>query len=368
MKFTSFHVMLCYLAGEILAFTFFLPFFFSNGASKLSILVYFFVAYVTGVCAIALNHKINPKQSIILGLLIRAAFVVMIFLFGSNSSLPWLGLMAGPLFLLLWVPFNYSYFLSVKDKHASGSWKYSFASPVLSVVMPIAGGLISTYFHQKYLFLFAIPFYILGVYITTKVEWVSIEYNLKDSLKKYSRLRTLTLLEGFWQPIFFIGIPFITYSYIQNSLKFGSFYSYLGILSAVAAFIMASYSDKKKKRKIFIYGISFSLALTSFGIAFHKGALQWEILASLIYLLHPMAITFILAMVLDLKDSIPDCMIAREYLLNFGRALGTLLMMFFLIYGNMLHGLIVLSIAILIYPFLVKVKKLYAVEGVNVQD
>jgi len=370
MKFKVFHVLIVYFIAELLAFTFFIPFVFSLNATSFSVLAYFLIAYITAVVAIAFGKRIITKKFMIISFIIRILTLLVFIFLADSRNVPFIGVLVGLIFFLFWAPLNFSYFLTVSRMHASGSWKYSFVAPMLSVVLPVIGGVISSYFGLRSLFVFAIPVYLLAIFIVSKVKWKSINYTLKDSLKKFSKLRTLSLIEGFWQPTFFLAIPLITAYYLKSSLKFGGFYSYLGIASALATLTMAIYSDKHKKRKIFIYSVPFVMAFTSIAIAFHDSFGQWQILAGMAYFLFPMSSTFFLAMLLDLKkpEIIPECMMAREFLLNLGRVFGTIVLMAFAIYGNLLHGLAILGLAMFIYPFLVKVKRLYAMEGANVQN
>lgn len=370
MRFTPFSVLLIYVLAEMLAFTFFMPYVYSLGVSDLSVLLYFLIAYAVSVILIFLGKKIDAKRSIQLALVIRILTVLAIALLITKNNVPFTGILAGTIFFLFWIPINFSFFLAAGEKHATESWKYAFTTPIIGVFVPSLGGLIASWLNYKSVFLASIPLFLIAIYLTTKTEWKSVDYSLKDSLKKFSGLRTLTFIEGFWQPAFFVGIPLITANYLTSSIKFGSFYSYLGITSAIATFLMARYSDQNKKRKIFIYSVSFAMALISFAIALHGSFLQWAILAGLTYFLYPMANTFFLAMLLDIKkqDILPECMIAREYILNLSRAFGIIILILFALYGKLLHSFIMLGGAMLAYPFFLKVKRIYAIEAKNVQD
>lgn len=370
MIFKPFHVLIAYLTAEILAFTFFIPFVYSIGATNHNILLYFVLAYSMACVFFGLSKKIPTKQSITAAFILRIITVISIAFLVNKINLPFLGLMTGIIFFLFWAPFNYSYFLTIKEGNASGSWKYVFLGPMLNIILPVISGLISIYTGLRYLFLLSIPIYILGIYLISKTEWKPLTYSLSDSLKQYSGLRTLAFLEGFWQPLYFVGVPLITAVYLKNNLHYGEFFAFLGITSGIASYIMAKYSDRTKKRKSFIYILAFSLALTSILIAFHKEFWQWNILAGLMYFLQPMAITFFLAMVLDKKDKkiLRECIVAREYILNLGRAIGSLVLLFFWLYSDILYSFAILGLAMLIYPFFVKLKKIYPAETANVQD
>ena len=370
MRFKAFHVFIIYTLAEMLAFTFFMPYIYSLEVSNLSLLLYFIFAYVSAITLIALSKRIEPKRFIMIAFFLRILVAISMVFFASNITVPIIGIISGTTFYFFWVPLNISYFISNSNKHATESWKYSFAAPIIGIMIPSLSGIVSSYFGIQSLFLAAIPLYLLGIFVASRTEWKSIDYNLKDSLKKFSGLRTLSFIDGFWQPAFFIGIPLVTANYLKSSLKFGGFYSYLGIVSTMAAFVMVTYSDKYKKRKLFVYVVPFLLALASIAIAFHNSFIQWTILAGIAYFLHPMAVTFFLAMLLDTKsiEIIPESMIAREYILNLGRAFGTIVLILFSLYGNILHGFIILGSAMLISPFLIKLKRIYAFEAGNVQN
>lgn len=370
MKFKPIHLLIAYLAAEILSFTFFIPYVYSIGATDYSILLYFILAYAIACTFFGLSKKIHAKQSIILALIIRIITILSFVFLINKANLPIFGILMGLMFFLFWAPFNYSYFLAMKEGNAAGSWKYAFIGQMLSVFLPAISGLVSIYTGIKYLFLISIPLYLLCICLTAKTEWKPLSYSLAGSLRHFSGLRTLTFIEGFWQPTYFIGIPLITAYYLKSNLHYGAFFSFLGIASGIASFVMAKYSDKAKKRKIFLYSISSLLALVSMLIAFHQEFWQWEILAGLVYFLHPMAVTFFLAMLLDKKEKkvIQECIVAREYILNLGRAFGIFVLIVFLQYGNILYSFIILGMAMLIYPFFVKLKKIYPAEAANVQD
>lgn len=371
MQLKSFHILVAYLIAEMFSFVFLIPYFLSQGYDIKSVLVFFLVVYLSASAAIALGNKSNPKYSILFALGIRILTGLYLFLSGPKIDMPLVGILTGLMFFLFWVPLNYSYLLNISKNHASESWKYSFTPIIIGIIIPIIAGLVSNYYGLRFMFLFGILFYAVSIFVTLNFEGKSIKYNLRDAIKKYSRLRTLTFLEGLWQPTFFVGIPLVTATYLNSGLKFGMFYSYLGIASAVAALFIAKYSDWKMKRKVFIYGITFLLAFITFLIAFHDGFTQWRVIAGILYFLHPLAVTFFLTMFMDMKrrNEIPECIVAREYILNFGRACGTVILLLFSIYGgSFLYGYLILGLSMLAYPFFVKLKKIYPVEGSNVQD
>ena len=370
MKFKPFHVLIAYLTAEILAFTFFMPFVYNIGTTDHNILLYFVLAYSTACVFFGLSKKIPTKQAITSAFILRIITVTILAFLVNKINLPFLGLITGISLFLFWAPFNYTYFLAMKEGNATGSWKYAFLGSMLNVILPIISGLISIYTGLRYLFLISIPIYIVGVYIASKTEWKPLDYSLSNALKRYSGLRTLAFLEGFWQPLYFIGIPLITATYLRNNMHYGEFFAFLGITSGLASYVMAKYSDRTQKRKSFVYTIAFLLALTSILVTFHKEFWQWQILAGAMYFLQPMAVTFFLAMILDKKDKriLRECIVAREYILNLGRAFGALVIIFFWLYSNILYSFLVLGMAMLIYPFFVKLKKIYPAETANVPD
>ena len=147
-------------------------------------------------------------------------------------------------------------------------------------------------------------------------------------LKRTRRLWPMLLAEGFWQGVFWLGVPLGLIMMVTGSGEYGAFYSLFGVLGGVASLIAGRWSDRNKARGLpimasAISGGIFSILAAAFVVSLHLWTLALSLVYFSIYILWP----FTFCVVNELSTSAAEAMTVREFLTNIGRVGGGLLVL-----------------------------------------
>jgi hypothetical protein len=155
---------------------------------------------------------------------------------------------------------------------------------------------------------------------------------------------------------FLVIIPIYVLLFITDTLNYGMFMGYIGLIGGVVAIGVAYISDKNRKRMAYLWPLFLLMAACMLGMYFIGEGIYWMIIIGIFALFNGISNSLRMALSMDVKEIDLDFWRAREIFLNLGRvvALSTALVLFyyqhyewiFLFYG---------AIA-MIYPFVVKYK------------
>src|SRR3989338_4458397 len=146
--------------------------------------------------------------------------------------------------------------------------------------------------------------------------------------------------------------------FIKEPLPFGLYLSYLSFISIVANFLLGRFSDKIRKRVIFLYPITLAIAIVTFLFPLSTNNLiVWVFLTTLLQLLIPIfwnvSTAFFVDSHTDLKKTIPG----REIVLAIGRLIGlALAFISFTIEKQPNYIFLVLGLFMLLYPVILYIR------------
>jgi len=332
-------------------------FFASQGYSLPKVVLAYMLASSCAVVMLCIIPKYNLKYSLMGGLAAYLLVNVALFLnLVPFSYIAYVLLICLPT-SLYWIPLNYQYFNnSQKQKNGTNSSLYLVVSAIFGIILPPLSAIIIKYGGYNWLFGVTALLYLIPIYYTYKyVPTVSINTKLTEALSKFKRLKTITLMEGIFA-YFFIIIPIYVLLFITDTLYYGMFMGYIGLIGGVVAIGVAYLSDKSGKRMSYLWPLFLFLAACIFGMYFVGDGIYWMILIGIFALFNGISNSLRMALSMDVKEIDLDFWRAREIFLNLGRviALGIALILFYYQHYEwifLFYGMIALA-----YPFMVRYK------------
>jgi hypothetical protein len=154
-----------------------------------------------------------------------------------------------------------------------------------------------------------------------------------------------------------ISLHFI--NFVANEFDFGKLLSLIALLSVVFSLQIVKVSDAYKKRTVFIWPLSFILALTFIGLSFATEF--WLVLTLvIIYSFFGKLLDPLLANVaVDAAWSSPNTWISRDLFLNIGRGVTLITFAAVVALFGLQTAIVVLAGMFVCFPFLLMYKGVY---------
>ncbi|VVB61238.1 Major Facilitator Superfamily protein [uncultured archaeon] len=355
-----------YIISHVFGWTLSSLYFVQIGYSFIDIAVYFAASFISSVLTVmALKHFHSNR-------LMRAGLILKFLVFATAAYLyvkPLLlfsEIMQGVMAIFWWVPMNIHFFRHKKEgRNASHSGLYFLMWPLVSTILPAVAGAAAEKYGMKTVFFSAAALILPAIVLSFRAKESSqININFKRFTEYTKGVKTLLFLQGIWEGVDWTVVPLATLSFVSAAAGFGAFYSYLGFFGIVAFFIAGRASDRIKKRAIFLYPVTVAMALSTILSGLSTTFLAWGVFRGAVSFLVNLFSPFSMTVVVDTSKSLEESMIAREFLLNFGRALGAMIVVLLLIMSVPIqHALVVSGAILLLHPlFLRHKKKGYRVE------
>lgn len=336
-------------------------YFLKSGFSYIHILVYFILFYVSSFLTIIAVPRVHSKQSIIIGLLLRTVTFVLVYHVFHILQLFFIAVIFGVATIFFWIPVNIAYFsISPTDTKAFHSSIAIALWPFVGAICPFLAGVVSDLYSYQSVFLISIGVLLVDVYITTKLSTDTLlEFDLGKTIKRIKGLKTLLLLQGFWQGVNWIALPLISFLFTTKELEYGSFLAYLGTLGSIASLVLGKLSDKTENRLFFILpSIIFTgifTLLSGLGTTFA----EWVIYRGVVSFFGTIAASFSLTVVVDRTEDLEAGMIGREIFITIGRVIGGIIVLFFYQIEYLQLSLAVSGVAFFVYPLVLLKKEVY---------
>lgn len=322
------------------------------------------LAFAVPVFAIACMRRARAKVSFTIAFLVKIVAYLVALLWVDPVTLNFIYITNALVLVFFWVPYNLEFFSYATEKtHAySGSVAIVIYPLVAMVVPPVAA---YTWHAHGFTSNMLISICILAgliVYVLTSrsIKFRSFDYRITESLRNLKGYRTLFALQGFWEASSFVGVPVFTLLFIETELRLGFFFSYLGVLSVIATIMLARLSDRRRRRTAFLYPTVILAAGATISLGLARSTVLWVMLVGLLNFTSIMTTPFLIAVALDAKVRGINMWSGRELLLNLGRSLGSCSIL--LVYRSGMDyrlAFIVLGGALLLYPVLLRVKRIY---------
>jgi hypothetical protein len=349
-----------YIISHVFGWTLSSLYFVSVGYSFRDIAIYFAMSFITSALTIIALKDFHSSR------LMRAGLILKFFVFATAAYLyvkPLLlvsEIMQGVMSIFYWLPMNIHFFRHKKEgKNASHSGLYFVMWPVVSTILPAVAGIVADRYGMATVFFSAAALVIPAIALSfRRNESSHIDISFRRFTEHTKGVKTLLFLQGIWEGVDWTVVPLATLSFVTGATGFGAFYSYLGFFGIVAFFIAGKASDKMKKRAIFLYPVTVAMALSTILSGLATTFLAWGVFRGAVSFLVNLFSPFSMTVVVDTSKKLEESMIAREFLLNFGRALGAMIVAILLIMSVPIQYALVVSGAILLlHPLFLRAKK-----------
>jgi hypothetical protein len=303
---------------------------FGQGFGLEGIAIYFLLEYGSCVVFIPLVRRLDIIGSMRAGLALRiAAFAILLHFFWWGQ-LYIASVLLGAFVTLFWIPYNTRYLQLTEDPNRAQSSAALFSMfAVLGATLPVVAGILIQLYDFQPVLVICIAVLAGAIAVSGKLAPAGhMDVEIMPMLERTRRLRPMLLAEGFWQGVFWLGVPLGLIMMVRGFGEYGAFYSLFGVLGAAASLIAGRWSDKKKARGLPIYVAAVAGGIFSMAAAAFIGSPQlWTLAMSLtyfsIYILWP----FTFCVVTELSTSPAEAMTVREFLTNIGRVGGGLLVL-----------------------------------------
>lgn len=365
-EFRRIYVMQVLMAvADAMAMNFMMLYLVTKGFGLQQLLLATTLAFSIPVFAIAGMRRARAKVSFSIAFVAKISAYLIALLWLGPVTLNLVYVTNALVLVFFWVPYNLEFFSYATERnHAySGSVAIVIYPLAAMTVPPIAGYIWHTHgFATNMLISIAILATLIAYTIANRaIKFRSFDYRITDSLRSLKGYRTLFALQGFWEASSFVGVPVFTLLYIDTELRLGFFFSYLGVLSVIATIMLARLSDRYRRRTAFLYPTVIVAAAATISLSLARSTFLWVALVGVLNFTTIMTTPFLIAVALDAKVRGINMWAGRELLLNLGRSLGACTIL--LIYRASIDyrlAFVVLGGALLLYPVLLHVKRIYA--------
>ena len=320
------------------------------------------LGYLFAVIFISLKRNFATKRDMLIGyLLILFALLVLLLPFSAYYLLiPYMVLKISGA-IMFFTPYNILFFEGTnQDKKVHKMTVYWAIGTVVGIVAPLLGGYIFVRFGLLGFTILAILVLLIGLFFIYYAKNATYKYRLKDILVHIKGARTITMLDGGLQNVSQLLIALFLLNFIKDEFDFGKILSIIALISVVFSFKLAKISDKFKKRIEFIWPLSFLSALVMISFYFVNN-LFWAVVLIVLFkfitiLFNPLRSNILL----DKVSNGPITWISREIYLNIGRFFILGLVAFVVYLGFLREAFVSVAILYLIFPIVVRYKKIYA--------
>ncbi len=260
-----------------------------------------------------------------------------------------------------WVPFNILFYEFRKENNAQLAALYYAVGPALMLLLPGISGLIASEFGYVQLYLLAMASYavafVLAFFFLGKESTYG--YSFEESIASIRGLKFLIFLEGFLGSVIIsIMVEAMLLQYVDMPLDFGVFISLSTAFSLFASFITARISDIKRRRREYLLFSAFLFGISAIFTGTNATLEHFFLGVALISFFKTILFPISFALVVDNSKNLVTSMVGREFILNLGRALGTIFVFALLFLFDLNFILVLQGIGLLlVYPSLFEIKK-----------
>lgn len=350
-------------------------FFHKKGFSKIDFVLFFMIACTFACMTIIVCKSIWFKQMMLSGNIMRVVFylIAAAILITTTASVLKLEFYAiavlwGMSFFFFWVPFQIIMFSNAdKTNRATISGIFFATGTLTGIFAPIISGAIAQYWGYAYVFYISAALMSLaalsGIYIVNKNNKVeSVDYTVPEIVDSLGKSRNLVFLEGVLHSIFMLLVPVLTIFFFQNEIEYGSFFTLLNLVSAIAIMVFVYRSDKQGKRLMYVIPLGIGLAISLLALAFLKSTAGYFIGILAISLFYNIALSFFMTITLDAAKNQTHMWIGRELMLNLGRILGGVVILSFIILDKIQYSFLFFSVITLVYMYYLHHTKIYCAD------
>ncbi len=267
----------------------------------------------------------------------REFFFATIFLLGSYL-------------FLFWVPFNGMYFPLCKGREALMSSVYFAVFAVMSVIMPLVAGWIAASYGFEVLMLCTAIIYLLAAILMASLPKVYFDYKLPSCLEELRGYKLVNFFLGLYEGINWCSAIVVALIFFHLPQELGLFLSATAMFSIIGSLAVSALSDKSRKRSLYLNVFSIMLAISNIISVFASMQFLWFISSAVRYFFTNLFYPFTTAIVVDSGRDMRKAMIGREFVLNAGRVVGTLIVLAVAAYYSIMASFILAGLTLILYP------------------
>jgi len=230
-----------------------------------------------------------------------------------------------------------------------------FVMPIVYFLGPLAGGATIQNLGYDVVFLVALLVLVTNS-ILTLLTWRKHAEKYAPKVD-FTQLRSFAssgfFLEGVQEGVFAIAVPLATFFFVGEEFDLGKILAALGVAGGLMSVLAGKLSDRKGNRMLFI-----NLAVLICGpllilTAFISDLLLFGLAIGAIYFFLPLFFIFIFALSIDrAESSSANTIMTREFMLNFGRALGAFLCLVATLLMSVQGTFAIAGVALLLVPLI----------------
>ena len=348
-------------AASIFGGTFIYLYLFLKGFSYFELGVFTVLIYATPFLVLLKRRKVFLATSMKQGILIKMLTFASVAFADSMAALVLCALFLGISRVFYWVPYNVA-LLSLDTNRAGLLSSLAFALPTLfGIVLPALGGIVADTFSFEIVFAISILILFGSLFTTGRIkEKTIIDFDGIVSWKKTTGIKTLMIIHGVWQGINWTALPLITIYFLESATSYGAFFAYLGLVGAISSVFLGHRTDKNNNRKKVLYPAAIGLGITTLVSGFAGGLIFWAAARGFVSFFDNLCAPFTFSVVVDSHKDLQQSFIANEMSIAAGRTLGAVVVLLSIAVGNIYLSLIAAGLAYLVFPLVLKKKKLYA--------
>jgi hypothetical protein len=316
-----FRAYLLYCTALTLGGSLLLLYFQDEGFSVAGMLLIMLGNYLGPLIALLFLKNAGTGKAIALGAAGQAVAYLALGILGGVAGAAAYVLLAIPVFLFFWVPFNTLWFRGKKTGHAFHGAIY-YAIPIMvGIIGPSVAGAIAGWAGFPALFAVNAAVLFIGASLASKNKNGEVlRFSFRKGMEELSGLKTLLFLEGFsWFGSSAVA-GIITLEYFSEPAGLGAFITTTTLIAVALSLVFARISDRKKRMRGFIVFSSAGFGAAMVAAAACIGAVEWFWAFVGIVFFRTVFSPFPIALISEKKKNTASAMYGREIMLNAGRA------------------------------------------------
>lgn len=329
----------------------FVPMYFlNNGYSLLHLFFYEALFYAFPILILPLCKKINIRTAIGFSLVIQ---VICLTVLASQFPISWkfliVGALRGSALGFFWGALQTAYYeFAQSHKRAVHSATLNLMGPLMDMVLPSLSGLFIAYSSIHTSLLIALGITCVAILCTLGLP----SYTIATPRGTYSHsvkgVRTFFFFEGGIRTATISIIPLLSLTYFKKPEELGFFLSYLGVFGAISSLLVAYFSDKINRRRVFLRPITLLVCASLIGAFFSHTVLLWVIATGAFAFFMQLLMPLSSAAAFDRHHQTATLWLGREFYYNLGRTsvmIFAFILGFFQLYSFALLGPLFMALA-----------------------
>lgn len=303
------------------AWSFVPMYFLQNGYTISQLFFYEALFYAFPIITLPLCKKINIRTAIGFSLVLQ---MVCLTLLASQMPIGWkfflVGGLRGSALGFFWAALQTGYYeFAQSHKRAVHSANLNMIGPLMDMVLPALSGLFIQHSSINTSLMIALGLTGVAFLCTLGLPSFTVETPRGTYLHGVKGVRAFFFLEGGIRTATISIIPLLSLSYFTKPEQLGFFLSYLGIFGAVSSLLVAYFSDKINRRRVFLRPITLVVCFSLTATFLSENPLHWVIATGVFAFFMQLLMPLSSAAAFDRHHQTATLWLSREFYYNVGR-------------------------------------------------